>query len=171
MSFKIYYHPSAKVEFINIPTNTNKNNNNNIDYNKHPIEYIKIRLDNKDENLQHLPDMLFYNLPDILTISIKKDGSIRSDRCLNFIKDSIYEGKRISLFLCLPSSITEIDSETIRSLQVVSLGDEFEIANKHTPSSPVQKNNKPLFIESFFEYAMPNQTATQEQFSNTLLKF
>lgn len=166
LPLEVYYHPSAKIEYSSPNINNKPWQEDNLGF-----ETIKVTLNNKDENLQHLPDSIFYNLKNTYTLTIKKDSSIRSDRCLNFIKDSIYEGLNVSLFLYDPYSTEEVTSENAGRLEIISFGTEFEIANKHTPKSPVTKLNKPTFISRFFEYSMPHQDISEEQFNKTLLKF
>lgn len=167
MSIKIYYHPSVS---INIRKNQLKDNFNwNIS--RSPIESYSVNLHNKDENLQHLPDDVFYNIANHYLVNIDNDGNFRNDKVLNFIRDCIFEKKYMSIFLFDPFPEIPLSKEEAKRLQIIAFGEEFDIPTKHTQQSPLTKENKPIFVSVFFEYSMPLNNESEELMKVNLLKF
>lgn len=152
MSYEIYYHPSAKIYNIS----PNNHNNSKFDLLTFSVESYRVKLNNEDNNLKHLPDNVFYNLKESYQFNIDKDGTIRNDRALNFIRDCIYEEKNLSIFLLDNEATISLDADNSKRLTVIAFGEEFQIANKHISSSPVNKINKSLFISKYYEYCIPN---------------
>lgn len=150
MTFEIYYHPS--VSLINVTVH-NKNSWGIIK--NAPVESYIVKLNNDEKNLKHLSDKVFYNLRDSYKVSIERDDSIRNVRALNFIRDSIYEDKKISVFILDNSPFMSLEGDNSKRLTIVSFGEEFNIANKHISSSPVSQMNKPLFIQSYYQFKIP----------------